>query len=333
MKIAVIGAGAIGSVLGGLLAHHGHDVTLIGRQPHVGRIQQDGLSIDGVLGHLSIPVTAAETLDFAPDVAIIATKTQDVRQAILENKEVLRESSIITIQNGIQASHIAAELLGKHNIFSGVILFGATFLEPGKVTYSPRGSIVLGHAYQPDDKRVQQLAELFNEAIPTVATTNITGAHWTKLVMNENNALLAITNLPLQEAMRHKSIQTLSVLMMREAIRVIHASGAQLAPLPGVPIGIIAKLLFLPLPIARSIPKLSAQRMGQLPVLGSTLQSIRKGEPTEIDYLNGEVISLGKRHAIPTPINTKIVELVHQVAKNRQFLTPDQLSDAFRNSR
>lgn len=333
MKIAVIGAGAIGSVLGGLLARHGHDVTLIGRQPHVGHIQQDGLHIDGVLGHLNVQIAAAEALDFAPDVAIIATKTQDVRQAVFENKDALQDSNIITIQNGIQASHIAAELLGEHNIFSGVILFGATFLEPGKVTYSPRGSIVFGHAYQPKDERVQQLAELFNEAIPTVATTNITGAHWTKLVINENNALLAITNLPLQEAMRYKSIQTLSVLMMREAIRVIHASGAQLVPLPGVPISIITKLLFLPLPIARSIPKLSAQRIGQLPVLGSTLQSIRKGEPTEIDYLNGEVISLGKRHDIPTPINTKIVELVHQVAKNRQFLTPDQLSDAFRNSR
>lgn len=325
MKIAVIGAGAIGSVLGGLLAHRGHDVTLIGRRPHVGRIQQHGLIIDGVLGHLNIQVTAAETLNFAPDVAIIATKTQDVRQAILENKDALQNSSTITIQNGIQASHIATEILGEHNIFSGVILFGATFLEPGEVTYSPQGSIVLGHTYQPHDDRVQQLATLFNVAIPTVTTTNITGAHWTKLVINENNALLAITNLPLKEAMRHKIIQTLSVLMMREAIRVIHASGAQLAPLPGAPIGIITKLLFLPLPIARSIPKLSANRMGQLPVLGSTLQSIRKGESTEIDYLNGEVIALGKHHDIPTPINTKIVELVHQVAKTQVFITPEAI--------
>lgn len=333
MKVAIIGAGAIGSTLGGLLARKGHDITLIGRQPHVDNVNQHGLTINGILGELRVQAPAAETLTFHPDIAIIAVKTQDITGVMQQYKKELKDSIIITIQNGVQADHIAAEYLGKANIFSAVVLFGATFLEPGKVTYSPAGSLVLGHSFSRNDERLYDIATLVNDAVPTFITHNIVGAHWSKLVINENNALLAISGLSLQEAIRHKVVQRLSILMMREAVNAIRASGAEPASLPGLPRILLTKLIFLPLPIATLLPRLSARRMGQQPVLGSTLQSIKRGETTEIDYLNGEVVKLGKKHNIPTPVNEHIVKLVHKVAHTRTFVSIDDLTNTLHDIR
>ena len=135
-KIAVIGAGAIGSLIGGLLARAGEDVTLIARQAQVEAINAQGLRIDGLLGKLTIPVRAAETLDFQPDLALLAVKTQDVEAACRQVAAYVRAIPIVTLQNGVRSDEIVATLLPRENIISGVVLFNAQFLEPGKVTYA-----------------------------------------------------------------------------------------------------------------------------------------------------------------------------------------------------
>jgi len=270
MKIAIIGAGAIGSVLGGLLALAGLDVTLIGRQPHVGAINQNGLALDGVLGSFVVRVRAREQLDFVPDLAILAVKTQNLAVATLENTPFIQDATVLTLQNGMRADQMVADLLGGEHLYSAVVLFGATFLEPGKVTYAMAGQLVIGKAFgTPDPQTLQKLAVTLGQAIPTHATTNISGAHWTKLIINENNALPAITGLSLQEVNTLPELRTLSVLLMKETLTVFRAA--------------------------------------------------------EIDYLNGEVVAQGERTGTPTPYNTAIVELVHQVEDQHQFVSVKHL--------
>jgi len=135
MKIAIIGAGAIGSVLGGLLALARLDVTLIGRQPHVSAINQNGLALDGVLGSFVVRVRPREQLDFVPDLAILAVKTQNLAVATLENKPFIQDATVLTLQNGMRADQMVAEIIGGEHLYSAVVLFGATFFEPGKVTW------------------------------------------------------------------------------------------------------------------------------------------------------------------------------------------------------
>ncbi len=325
MKIAVIGAGGVGSVIGGLLARAGEDVTLIGRQPHVDAINSHGLLIDGALGERRIPVAARERLDFSPDLALLGVKMQDIEATIREAQPHIASTLLLTLQNGVRADDLLAGLMDKASIASGVVVFGATYLEPGKVTYSPAGRLVVGNPFGPVTENVRNVAAVLNKALPTHISEDIRGAHWTKLIINENNALPAITGLSLQQLNTASQMRRLSVLLMREAVDTMRAAGISLGELPGVPVNLIQTLLRMPLPVASALPRLLSRAMGETPFLGSTLQSLKRARSTEIDYLNGEIVALGKQLGRPTPYNTTVVDLVHRVEATSTFLSPDEV--------
>jgi 2-dehydropantoate 2-reductase len=328
MRLAVIGAGAVGSLVGGLLARAGEDVTLIGRRPHVDAVKRDGLRIDGVLGPLQIRVGAKEQLDFEPDVALLTVKTQAVAAAAREIRPYVAGAPVVTMQNGVRSDELVATVLGKQDLLSCVVLFAATYLEPGSVTYSLRGDLVLGVPFGPIDERARTIVGVLDKAVPTHLSANIAGAHWTKLIINENNALPAVTGLSIQDVNRRPALSRLSVLMMREAVATITAAGITLASLPRLPATALRTALRMPMPVVSRLPGLLVRSLGRTPALGSTLQSVRRGEQTEIDYLNGEVVALGKRIGRPTPYNAAVVDLVHQVEATGRFLTEEEVTAA-----
>jgi 2-dehydropantoate 2-reductase len=332
MRVAVIGAGAIGSVIGGLLARAHEDVTLIGRRPHVDAVNRDGLRIDGALGTMQVRVRAAERLDFRPDLALLTVKTQGVVATAREVYPYVSGVPVVTMQNGVRSDELVANVLGMEDILSCVVLLGATFLEPGRVTYSRQGKLVLGVPFGPIEERTRMVATILSKAVPTHLTANIAGAHWTKLVINENNALPAVTGLSIQDVNRQPALRSLSVLMMREAAATIAAAGIKLASLPGVPTTALRAMLWLPLPAASRLLGLLSQSLGKTPALGSTLQSVRRGEETEIDYLNGEVVALGRRTGTPTPYNAVVVKLVHEVEATGTFLTTEEVTAAVKTT-
>jgi 2-dehydropantoate 2-reductase len=129
MKIAVIGAGAIGSIIGGLLCKAGEDITLVGRKAHVDAINRNGLILDAPDERAVIRVKAAENLDFKPDLALLTAKTQDVESSVRKAQSFLSRALIVTTQNGVQSDDIVAGILGKENIISGVVLYNCEFLE------------------------------------------------------------------------------------------------------------------------------------------------------------------------------------------------------------
>jgi 2-dehydropantoate 2-reductase len=328
MRVAVIGAGAIGSVVGGLLARAGEDVTLIGRRPHVDAVNRNGLRIDGAVGTMQVRVSAAERLAFKPDLALLTTKTQGVAATVREIRPYVIGVPIVTMQNGVRSDELVADVLGKQDLLSCVVLLGATFLEPGSVTYSTQGVLVLGVPFGPIDERTRSVAAILDKAVPTQLSANIAGAHWTKLIINENNALPAVTGLSIQDVSRRPALRRLSVLLMREAAATIAAAGIKLASLPRLPVIALRSTLWLPMPVASRLLNLLSRSLGKTPALGSTLQSVRRGEETEIDYLNGEIVALGKRTGRPTPYNTAVVKLVHQVAATGSFLTTEAVTAA-----
>ncbi len=331
-KIAVIGAGAIGSVIGGLLSRAGEDVTLIGRRDHVDAINKQGLTIDGALGEMKVWVKAQDHLDFKPDMVLLTVKTQDVEVATREIKSHVSGVPIVTLQNGVWSDEIAAGVLGKENIVSGVVLFGSTFLEPGRVTYSPKGVIAVGEAFSPNGKRVENIAAILNKAVPTHVAKDIQGAHWTKLIMNLNNALPAITGMSIQEIGAYSKLRELSIFLIKEGMNTIELASIKLRSLPRLPVFIVKLVFNMPLPVASRFLGLLTKSMGTVPVMGSTLQSIRRGKSTEIDYLNGEIVALGKKLGISTPYNISIVEMVHQVEATGKFLKIEEMLAAVENN-
>src|SRR5574337_331236 len=190
LRIAIIGAGAIGSALGTLLARDGQDVTLIGRPAHVAAIRRDGLRVDGYLGEFTVQVKAAETLDFRPDLALLSVKTQDVLAAVRDNLTYLTGVPLVTLQNGVRSDELAASLLPRSQLLSAVVRVAATYLTPGRVTtILEQGVLVVGRPAGPRDAQVNEVAHGLNRVVPTHVSDNIQGAHWLKLIVNLNNAL------------------------------------------------------------------------------------------------------------------------------------------------
>lgn len=328
MKIAVVGAGAIGSIIGGLLSKAGEDVTLIGRKSHVDAINKNGLTIDGVFGKINVRLKAVEHLDFKPDLVLLVVKTQDVEKAAKEIKPYTSDVPVVTMQNGVRSDNIVADILGKENIISAVMLYGGTFLEPGKVifsNYSKRGSLLIGEPFGHEEKRLERIKEILDKALPTRIAEDIHNAHWTKLIANLNNAIPAVTGLSIQEVGNYPELRRLSFLLMKEGLQTVEKAEVKLSSLPGVPIYIIKLLFNMPSWIGSQVLRLMTISLGNIPIPGSTLQSIKKGKNTEIDYLNGEIVVLGKKLNISTPYNSLAVSLVHQVEKTGKFLTVKEL--------
>jgi 2-dehydropantoate 2-reductase len=326
-RIAVIGAGAVGSLIGGLLARAGEDVTLIARPAHAEAIRARGLRIDGILGELTVPVEAAKSLDFRPDVALLAVKTQDAESACRPVTAYLRDAVVVTLQNGVRSDEIVASLLPRENIVSGVMLLNVQYLKPGEITYARGGRLIIGEAFGPNGPRTSQIQALLGLAIRTETSDDIRGAHWTKLLMNNiANGLEAMTGLSVRECLRVPGLRRIAVLTLKEGYRAVRKSGIRLAPLPGIPVPALTLIVRSPLPVAAWV---LGRSVGSLKTLGSTLQSLRRGRPTEIDYLNGEIVRLGRAAGTATPYNSKVVDIVHEVEKSRRFFAPADLVGRF----
>lgn len=329
-RIAIIGAGAIGSALGALLCRAGQDVTLIARREHVQAIQRDGLHVDGALGAFTVAIASAEALDFRPELVFVAVKTQDVQAAVQANRSWLSNIPVVTLQNGVRSDTLAASVLPPGQLISAVVNLSATYLRPGAVTVVYPGALVVGRPFSLPDAQLDEVAALLRTVVPTTVSYNIHGAHWLKLIGNLNNAFPALTNLVLQEICANAYMCRLAVRVMREGLRVAWRAGIRLASIPDAPVLLFRLLGFLPVPLAAKLMAARVRRLSsEWPLLGSTLQSLRRGRPTEIEYLNGEVVRLGQQLGIATPLNAMLLELVRQVEQTGRFWTIDTLRSTF----
>jgi 2-dehydropantoate 2-reductase len=329
-RIAIVGAGAIGSVLGALLARAGEDTTLIGRQDHVTAIQKDGLSVDGALGEFTVQIAATERLDFRPDLVLLAVKSQDVRTACQAIRPLAEDAPVVTMQNGIRSDEIVVSILGHRNIIGCVVYFNGRFLEPGHVTYGLAGSLLIGEAFTENGDRVQEIASLLGRAIKVELYDNIQGARWTKLLVNSvGNWMDATTGLSLRVCMEYPLLKRLGALILKEGLSVVEKAGVQLEPLPGFSVAALKTTARAPLPIASAVLGMALGSGRTADAVTSTLQSIRRGKFTEIDYLNGELVKLGQELGIPTPCNARVVELVHRVEEAQCFYTPHEVEEHF----
>ena len=316
-KIVVLGAGAVGTVLGSLLAHHGADISLIGRETHVAKINQSGVQLAGMMGTFNIKVPAFTRLTFQPDLLFLAVKMTDLAESCRQIAPLVQNVPAVTLQNGVRADEITGEILGKANIISGVVSFNAMFTTPGKVEINRAGGLEIGEPFQENGERVEQIATICRQAIPTRIRSKISGVRWTKLLINcLVNGVEGIAGIPLCDCMASPQLRQFGVMALKEAYTVMKAAQIPLASLPDMPLNSLKFILKTPVPIASQLFKIRASRTS---TMTSTLQSLCKGQPTEIDYLNGEIVQLGEELGIPTPYNGKIVALIHETERTGKF--------------
>jgi 2-dehydropantoate 2-reductase len=330
MRIAVIGAGAVGGTLAALLDRAGHSVEVTARGENLAAIKADGLRLDGGWGEHVARVEAHETLAWigapSPDLVILATKAQDAASALRANHEVIGTAPLLVAQNGLGGLEVARSVLPESPLLGGLALFAASYLEPGRVTVTAPLPLVVGAAVGTSRPVLDQVADVMRGALPVEVTDDIVGAQWTKLLINHVNALPAITGRSVQEVIASPELRRVMTASMRETVRIARQLGIRFGRLQGVNGRLLGAIGSAPLAWGAWFPRMLSGRMGDVPNPGSTLQSIRRGQLTEIDFLNGAVVDAAREGGLEAPVNRQIVDLVHEVERTGAFLTPAEVA-------
>jgi len=325
VKIAVIGAGAIGNLVAGYLKIKGEDVALVGNKDSIRVISEKGLIISGVRGIFDIKIDICARLSAPCDLAILAVKTQDIKKALKENSEFLKNAVILTVQNGVQADHIVAQYIPKERIISSIVMFGSTYLEPGKVVHNFEGNWIIGSIFGADIKGLKEVIHILKEVFPVIVDDSIKGMKYLKIFVNANNCIPAILGVSMQEAFADLEVSKISIAIWKEGLGIVSQAGIKLVSLPDFPLERLNKLIGMPIKEAAKVFSSIMVNLSKEPLFGSILQSIKRERLSEVDYINGEFASIAKENALEAPLNKRLVEMVHQVEKTKRFFTKEQL--------
>jgi 2-dehydropantoate 2-reductase len=330
VRIGVIGAGAIGGTIAALLDRVGHLVEVTARGEQLAAIRESGLRLDGGWGAHTARVAAAETLQTRPELAFVCTKAQDAGAAIRANAEVLDGITVVVVQNGLAGLAEAERLLPASDCVGALALYAASYLSPGRVTVTTTANTYLGAGDGAAPPAAVEAARILDAAMPAYAIDNFTGAQWTKLMVNQINALPAITGRSAQEVLGDRRLRPIVTASLQEATRVGFARGVRYGSIQGLDDRILRFVARAPRWAAQAVPLLMKRRMGSTPNPGSTLQSLRRGQLTEIDYLNGAVVDEARAAGIDAPVNAAITALVHEVEQSGAFLDPATVAERMR---
>ncbi|GGA58764.1 2-dehydropantoate 2-reductase [Pseudoclavibacter endophyticus] len=328
MRIGVIGAGGVGGAFAARLQQAGHDVSIAARSWTADAIATDGVQLTGEFGSFTARFDAVSTvLPAGVELALLATKVHDAKLALTANRERLRGVPLVVMQNGLGGLDIAARVLGgAHELFGALTLFAVTNRGQGRIHVTAGGETFLGAGREAPSPSALAIAAELDRGLPTRAIENFRGAMWTKLLINHVNAIPAITGCSVQEVSADPALCRILTRSMRETIAVGRAIGVRFAPLGKLGVVDIRALEHLPLGLAMAVPRRLGASFGPVPNYASTLQSIRRGQQTEIDELNGRVAALGRQHGVPTPVNRMLTAFVHRVERTGEFLSPGVLS-------
>ena len=298
MQVAVVGAGAVGCYYGGLLLRAGHDVTFIGRQPHVDAINARGLLLDTrtFKGHLPAKAATDATALVSPDLVLVCVKSADTEQAGRSLAGCLRpQTSVLSLQNGVDnAQRLRA--VTAHAVIPVVVYVGSEMAGPGHVRHHGGGDLAIGAS-----AASEALAQTLEAAgVHTTIADDIEVTLWSKLVINcAFNALSAVADIsygPMLEVEGTKDVVTRAV---QEAITVARACGV------GMPEDLLAQILTIP-------DKMPNQK-------SSTAQDLARGKRSEIDFLNGYVVRKGAELGIPTPTNHALQVMVKLAQRGKEL--------------
>jgi len=289
MKIAVMGAGAVGCYYGGMLARAGHTVVLIGRPQHVEAVRRDGLMMDTQSFKASVPVQASTDASAVQGAQLVlcCVKSTDTESAAAGMARHLEpDALVLSLQNGVDNAQRLAAKLG-HDVAAAVVYVAAEMAGPGQVKHHGRGELVIGPSASS-----QELAELFGAAaVPVQISANVAGALWAKLILNcAYNALSAITQLPYGRLVQGEGVEGVMRDVVQECLAVARAEGVSVA-------GDVWNAVQ---GIARTMPS----------QFSSTAQDLARHKLSEIDHLNGYVLRKGEALGIPTPVNRVLHTLV-----------------------
>lgn len=303
MRIAVMGAGAVGCYYGGMLAREGHAVTLIGRPQHVAAVKQDGLFLDSRSFQGYVPMQASTDASAVAGAGLVlfcvkSTDTETAAVAIAPHLEA--DALVLSLQNGVDNAERLQGALPQ-TVVAAVVYVATEMAGPGRVKHHGRGDLVIGTS-----ATSEELAALFAGAgVPVQVSDNVSGALWTKLIVNcAYNALSAVTKLPYGRVVQGEGVMAVMQDVVQECLAVAQAAGVAV---PG--------------DVWQTVAGIGAAMPNQF---SSTAQDLMRGKPSEIDHLNGYVVRKGEALGIATPVNRVLHTLVRLLEGKEPQAARDQ---------
>lgn len=301
----MLGAGALGSAIGGTLALGGSDVTLVDLyKAHVDAVNAGGLKLREGDVEVTVrikAVTDCDALDVA-DLVIVLVKSFHTRAAIeaAAPHVVGNDTVVMSLQNGMGHEEILAQAVGHAHVMAGKTYVGGVFLEPGRVMAGTRDKeTLIGELDGTISVRAQAIASEFQRAgLRTIVSNNIVGTMWDKLLVNvATGALAGITRLTYGDLYSVPEIEACALAAVDEAMAVAKAHGVTLS--------------------VREPREAWRKASEGLPrdFKTSMLQSLEKRSVTEIDFINGVVVRAGAKAGVPTPVNSTLVACVKGIER------------------
>jgi 2-dehydropantoate 2-reductase len=327
-RYAVLGAGAVGGVIGCALSRGGHEVVLIDPWPeNVDAINAFGLTVEDPNGEThTVHPRAFHISDLASlkgrfDVVYLSLKSYDTRwAALLIEPHLAPGGCIVSAQNGINEESIG-ELVGRERVVGCVLLISAGMYEPGNVVrtgFASSNAFLVGETDGSETERAGRVVDSLAKMGSGSVTRNLIGHRWAKLAHNcFTNGVAGITGLASGELRMNPEVAEIGVHIIAEAVTVGRADGVEIGQVLGIPAALYTQAVGDQAAMEEVLASLAASAPTAVSGRPSLAQDLVKGRRTEIDFLNGYVATRGAKKNISTPLNARIAATVREIAARR----------------
>ena len=315
-RVVVAGAGSIGCFVGGLLADAGREVTLLARARIIADIAANGLhltSIEGLDRRLpSAAIRATDdpaTMRDAACILVAVKSTDTAAMADLIAQHAPPSALIVSLQNGVDNVALLRDRLAPRKVLAGMVAFNVVTLGNGRYHRATSGELVV------EQDQSGAASQLDVPGLAVRASDNMGGVQWGKLLLNLNNAINALSGLPLRDQLSRREWRTILATQIAEALWATKAAGIVpvTSPLP-------APLLPIVLRLPDSVFRVLAARMLKIdPQARSSMwEDLRQGRRTEIDHLQGAIVRIAAQHGRRAPLSERIIALVRSAEEARR---------------
>jgi len=345
-KISVIGAGAIGTLLGGLIKHHRADLelVLITRGAHRDRMQETGRAeLQGFWGSCSVAVTASSDYqDIADsDLVLFTVKSQDTADTAKQVAPMLGDAVVVSLQNGVN-QHLLSQFIRPERLLVGMTATNMALIQPGVVSLQRNGVSVIGSPTQDVPTAVVEGARdaLAISRLKFETSDDILGVQYNKLLMNTMGyaSVLSASNFISDGILSRPWRNHVALPLLKEGLSVLDAAGIPLQRTSGISDVFRFRRLLQALntPLAdRLIRSILVNLVRPQKIVYSVYQDLMRGKPTEIEFINGEIVRLAERCQVPAPYNQRVVQMIHELENQDpvQFPTHEDVISQFRKLR
>ena len=324
MRAAIVGAGALGIYIGGMISKAGHDAVLVaGSDKTVNELNANGALIRGALEDV-IPVAAVtpENIEGLFDYVFLLTKRMDTRKAMERIiPHLQRDGVVCTLQNGIPEDEVA-ELAGPARTLGGVVLISAARVSPGATRLTSllevveKSSFLIGETDGRTSDRLLQIQKILASAGGCLVVPNLMSIRWSKLLMNAAfGAMTAALGCSTSDLVQSEQALETGARLADEAVKTAHACGVKLHPLQGVN---LEELELRDGETCQDKVRIFGPSFARYPnTKSSMMQDLEKGIKTEVEYINGHISRKGRENGIATPYNDLLIELVNQAEQSK----------------